>query len=62
VRGSLGLPESSPEFVGNRGILSSIPSSLAAGREGKRVQEREEVGATFIGTEMWRIWQGIAAN
>jgi hypothetical protein len=58
-RGSRGLLEFSPEFVGNSGISGLIPSSLAAGREGKRVQEREEVGATFIGAEGWHIWQGI---
>jgi hypothetical protein len=45
--------------VGVCGSASSFASSLAAEREGKRVQEREEVGATFIGAEGWRIWQGI---
>jgi hypothetical protein len=41
------------------GAASSFASSLAAEREGERAQEKEEVGATFIGAEGWHIWQGI---
>jgi hypothetical protein len=40
-------------------ILSLIPSSLAAEREGERAQEREEIGATFIGVEVHPIRQGF---
>jgi hypothetical protein len=35
------------------GMARLISCSLAAEREGKRVQEREEIGATFIGIEGW---------
>jgi hypothetical protein len=41
------------------GMACLISRSLAAEREGKRVLEREEIRATFIGTEGWRIGQGI---
>jgi hypothetical protein len=45
--------------TGVYGVASSFESNLAAEREEERAQEREEVGATFIGMEGWRIWQGI---
>jgi hypothetical protein len=43
-------------------MASSFAGSLVAKREGKRVGEVEEIGAAFIGMEMWHIWQGIAGN
>jgi hypothetical protein len=40
-------------------ISSLISSSLAAEREGKRLQVGEEIGATFIGMESRLTWQEI---